>query len=377
MRSTPRPPVMALTRAATSSLVRFTTSCAPSARANAAFSALLTTPIDREAPGARQVDERVAHAARGGIDEDAVAFPHARRVAQQVIAHLVVGERRRRLEIDAVGQHEGRLGRGRDIFGVMAAAMRPLARRGNDMLADLALADAGSDALDDAGQLGAGRGRQRRHPVVGPGADQRVGNADADRMRPHQHLARLGLRHRPLDAAQHAGRARGLEHDLLHGLPFLAVFACASVARYRTPRVRETAMPRDSERERGRGGGQQARNVLGMPLENCSTKPMTGFFRNGCCDTSPQDVGSHTVCILASAEFLDFSKSSGNDLSTPIPAYSFPGVKPGDRWCLCAPRWQEALEAGRAPRVVLRATHEGALQHCSLADLKRFAIDLS
>ena len=136
-------------------------------------------------------------------------------------------------------------------------------------------------------------------------------------------------------------------------------------------------MPRDSERERGRGGGQQARNVLGMPLENCSTKPMTGFFRNGCCDTSPQDVGSHTVCILASAEFLDFSKASGNDLSTPIPAYSFPGVKPGDRWCLCAPRWQEALEAGRAPRVVLRATHEGALQHCSLADLKRFAIDLS
>jgi uncharacterized protein len=134
-------------------------------------------------------------------------------------------------------------------------------------------------------------------------------------------------------------------------------------------------MPRDSDR--GRGGGGQARNVLGAPLENCSIKPMTGFFRNGCCDTSPQDFGSHTVCIVATAEFLEFSKSSGNDLSTPIPAYQFPGVKPGDRWCLCAPRWQEALDAGHAPRVVLRATHEGALQHCSLADLKRFAIDLS
>ncbi len=134
-------------------------------------------------------------------------------------------------------------------------------------------------------------------------------------------------------------------------------------------------MPRDSER--GRGGGGQARNVLGTPLETCSTKPMTGFFRNGCCDTSPQDFGSHTVCVVATAEFLEFSKSSGNDLSTPIPAYHFPGVKPGDRWCLCAPRWQEALDAGRAPRVVLRATHEGALQHCSLADLKRLAIDLS
>jgi uncharacterized protein len=134
-------------------------------------------------------------------------------------------------------------------------------------------------------------------------------------------------------------------------------------------------MPRDSDR--GRGGGGQARNVLGAPLENCSIKPMTGFFRNGCCDTSPQDFGSHTVCVVATAEFLEFSKARGNDLSTPIPAYQFPGVKPGDRWCLCAPRWQEALEAGHAPRVVLRATHEGALQHCSLADLKRFAIDLA
>ncbi len=132
-------------------------------------------------------------------------------------------------------------------------------------------------------------------------------------------------------------------------------------------------MPRDSSG----GGGGPARNVLGTPLENCSIKPMTGFFRNGCCDTGPQDAGSHTVCVVATAEFLDFSKSRGNDLSTPLPEYGFPGLKPGDRWCLCAPRWQEALQAGKAPRVVLRATHKGALDHCALADLKRFAIDLS
>jgi hypothetical protein len=134
-------------------------------------------------------------------------------------------------------------------------------------------------------------------------------------------------------------------------------------------------MPRDNAG--GRGGGRPSRNVLGTTLEDCSTRPMTGFFRNGCCDTSPQDVGSHTVCVVATAEFLQFSKDCGNDLSTPIPAYGFPGVKPGDRWCLCAPRWQEALEAGHAPRIVLRATHEGALEHCALADLKKYAVDLS
>jgi uncharacterized protein (DUF2237 family) len=104
---------------------------------------------------------------------------------------------------------------------------------------------------------------------------------------------------------------------------------------------------------------------------------MTGFFRDGCCDTGREDVGSHTVCVVITAAFLAFSKSSGNDLSTPVPEFGFRGLKPGDRWCLCAPRWQEALEAGQAPRVVLRATHEGALDHCSLADLKRFAVDLS
>jgi uncharacterized protein len=127
----------------------------------------------------------------------------------------------------------------------------------------------------------------------------------------------------------------------------------------------------------GGGRGNAARNVLGDPLELCSLKPMTGFFRDGCCDTSQEDIGSHTVCVVMTSAFLQFSKSRGNDLTTPIPEFSFPGLKPGDRWCLCAPRWQEALEAGQAPRVVLRATHEGALGYCSLADLKRFAVDLA
>jgi uncharacterized protein (DUF2237 family) len=127
----------------------------------------------------------------------------------------------------------------------------------------------------------------------------------------------------------------------------------------------------------GGGGGRASKNVLGGALQPCSINPMTGFFRNGCCDTSREDVGSHTVCAVMTAEFLAFSKASGNDLSTPMPDFGFPGLKPGDRWCLCAPRWQEALDAGRAPRVVLRATEAGALDHCALADLKRHAIDLS
>jgi len=127
----------------------------------------------------------------------------------------------------------------------------------------------------------------------------------------------------------------------------------------------------------GRRGRRPSLNVLGGPLENCSLKPMTGFYRNGCCDTGADDVGSHTVCVVTTAEFLAFSKAQGNDLSTPMPDYGFPGLVPGDRWCLCAPRWQEALEAGKAPRIVLRATHQGALDYCSLADLKRHAIDLA
>ena len=125
------------------------------------------------------------------------------------------------------------------------------------------------------------------------------------------------------------------------------------------------------------GGPAPSRNVFGETLQSCSTAPLTGFTRNGCCDTGPEDIGSHTVCIVASAEFLQFSKQQGNDLSTPLPAYGFAGLRPGDRWCLCAPRWQQALDAGQAPRVVLRATHEGALQYCALADLKKYAVDLA
>src|SRR5262245_57132809 len=116
-------------------------------------------------------------------------------------------------------------------------------------------------------------------------------------------------------------------------------------------------MPFDAS---GDGGGRRrARNVLGGVLDVCSAQPVTGFFRNGCCETSMEDVGSHTVCAVMTAEFLAFSQAQGNDLSTPMLQYGFPGLEPGDRWCLCAPRWQEALEAGRAPQVVLTATHEG------------------
>lgn len=117
-------------------------------------------------------------------------------------------------------------------------------------------------------------------------------------------------------------------------------------------------------------GSNRARNVLGGALETCSLAPRTGFTRSGCCETGPEDLGSHTVCAEMTAGFLAFSQARGNDLSTPMPQYGFPGLQPGDRWCLCAPRWQEALLAGCAPRVVLRATHAGALAHCRLEDLQ-------
>jgi uncharacterized protein (DUF2237 family) len=103
-------------------------------------------------------------------------------------------------------------------------------------------------------------------------------------------------------------------------------------------------------------------NVVGGTLLPCSSDPLTGFYRNGCCSTGPEDVGSHTVCVVATEEFLEFSRSAGNDLSTPRPEWGFPGVKPGERWCLCASRWLEAHEAGHAPEVVLGATHVGALE---------------
>jgi uncharacterized protein len=124
------------------------------------------------------------------------------------------------------------------------------------------------------------------------------------------------------------------------------------------------------------GDGRRAqRNVLGEPLDICSFTPMTGFYRDGCCNTGREDISGHTVRAVMTSAFLDFSKSRGNDLLTPQ-EFGFPGLKPGDRWCLCAPRWQEAFEASKAPRVVLRATHEATLAYCSLADLKRFAVDL-
>ena len=124
-------------------------------------------------------------------------------------------------------------------------------------------------------------------------------------------------------------------------------------------------------------GKNEEKNVLGEPLEVCSMMPLTGFTRSGSCETGPEDLGSHTVCAMVTQEFLEFSRSQGNDLMTPLPQIGFPGLKPGDRWCLCAARWKEALDAGCAPRVYLRATHERALSVVKMAQLKAHAIDLS
>ena len=117
-----------------------------------------------------------------------------------------------------------------------------------------------------------------------------------------------------------------------------------------------------------------ARNVLGGELIPCSLDPVTGFFRNGCCETGPHDLGLHTVCAVMTEAFLAFSKAAGNDLSTPRPDLGFPGLKPGDRWCLCAPRWKEALDAGMAPQVVLESTHEETLAIVPLGVLKDYAV---
>ncbi len=127
----------------------------------------------------------------------------------------------------------------------------------------------------------------------------------------------------------------------------------------------------------GNGNGHQPKpkNVLGGELKSCCTDPMTGFYRDGYCKTGADDVGSHTVCVEATDEFLEFSKSRGNDLMTPRPEYNFPGVKDGDKWCLCATRWREALEAGVAPRVILEACHEASLRYVSLEDLKNHQSD--
>ncbi len=129
----------------------------------------------------------------------------------------------------------------------------------------------------------------------------------------------------------------------------------------------------DQTPEEGRPGRAPSVNVLGGTLQPCSIQPVTGFYRDGCCNTGAEDIGLHTVCVVATASFLAFSRAHGNDLSTPMPQYGFPGLKPGDRWCLCAARWQEALVGGAAPQVVLEATHAATLRVVSLDDLKKYA----
>lgn len=120
----------------------------------------------------------------------------------------------------------------------------------------------------------------------------------------------------------------------------------------------------------------QARNVLGGPLQECSTDPMTGFFRDGCCNTAPEDLGSHTVCAVMTEDFLAHQRRVGNDLSTPLPQYAFPGLKPGDRWCVVAVRWLQAFRDGVAAPVVLASTHENALAVVPLQALRDHAVDV-
>ncbi|MBD2304716.1 DUF2237 domain-containing protein [Chroococcidiopsis sp. FACHB-1243] len=119
----------------------------------------------------------------------------------------------------------------------------------------------------------------------------------------------------------------------------------------------------------------QARNVLGSELKTCCSAPMTGYYRDGKCNTGAGDYGAHVVCAELTAEFLNFTKSRGNDLSTPVPEFNFPGLKPGDRWCLCASRWKEALDAGVAPPIILQSTHASALEYVSLSELRQHALD--
>jgi uncharacterized protein len=119
-----------------------------------------------------------------------------------------------------------------------------------------------------------------------------------------------------------------------------------------------------------------ARNVLGGPLDSCGDDPVTGFYRDGCCNTGPEDLGSHTVCAVVSAQFLAHQREVGNDLSTPRPEYGFAGLQPGDRWCVCAARWQQAYDDGAPAPVVLAATHERALEVVSLEALQEHAVDV-
>ncbi|MBP0002005.1 MAG: DUF2237 domain-containing protein [Cyanobacteria bacterium SID2] len=120
----------------------------------------------------------------------------------------------------------------------------------------------------------------------------------------------------------------------------------------------------------------RSKNVLGQPLEPCCFSPRTGFYRDGFCNTGLEDFGSHVICAEITAEFLEFTRSQGNDLSTPVPEYHFPGLKPGDRWCLCALRWKEARDAGCAPPVLLASTHENTLQVVPLEVLQDHALDV-
>ena len=126
----------------------------------------------------------------------------------------------------------------------------------------------------------------------------------------------------------------------------------------------------------GNGRPEGQKNVLGQALVSCSHDPVTGFFRDGCCHTGPQDQGVHTVCAIMTDDFLAFSKKAGNDLSTPMPQFGFLGLRHGDQWCLCAARWEQARQAGRAPKVRLAATNIVTLHICSLDDLKAHAVDL-
>lgn len=121
---------------------------------------------------------------------------------------------------------------------------------------------------------------------------------------------------------------------------------------------------------------ENAKNVLGEDLKTCCTSPMTGFYRNGACETGPADIGTHVVCAEVTKDFIEFTRSRGNDLMSPAPHHGFPGLKPGDRWCLCVSRWKEALDAGVAPPVVLSATHEATLKYVSLEDLKKHAVTI-
>jgi uncharacterized protein len=164
------------------------------------------------------------------------------------------------------------------------------------------------------------------------------------------------------------------------GSPLSAAAICPISRPSRTPRMapgRPIASQESPAQHDGEGLSRvtsRPRNVLGSELQCCCQSPRTGFFRDGYCQTGPEDIGRHTVCAIVTDEFLQLSASRGNDLRTPAPAYGFPGLKNGDKWCLCVLRWKEALEAGVAPSVVLEACHEKSLQHVSLADLQTHAV---